>query len=472
VYFLLFFLNQFWGQKKRFRNDSYQINGAVALLASSLLLGGGLLGDGLLLALLGSSFNSRHRGGFRYIARATIVEVKYKMIQYRYLDNNATTPVPDQILQAMCRWCNSGNASCTHPLALECMETVIEGVKRKILSVVDARGQHDCVLTSGGSEANADVILGMVLASPRPLTIISSRAEHSSVLDQLSRLESLGKAKVYWADLTPTAAVDTAHLTRLIREKPVDLVILQHANSELGAINNISVVAEILSIYRPLAFIHVDAVQTFTKEPIKIQPNMSIAASAHKFHGPMGFGFYVKPKNMRVFPLIAGKQNDGLRGGTFNNPGAAGTLAAIELVDGKPMLDPLATIVDYFRGRIPLYFAAGSPCSPGIAVLSGPRKGPNRRLINTVAIALIRESNGFVCGKTLKKRLECEHNVIVANGSACQSGKPSPLMSALEINDSFKKGMIRISTSRLTMLADLKQLCFGLASIYSTPDPV
>lgn len=398
------------------------------------------------------------------------------MQRYTYLDANATTPMPPPVLTAVAEWCNSGNASCTHPLAKLCVRNVIEPTLATVLATAGCAGRspatssHVCVLTSGGSEANSAVILGRVLeASEGPLRVVASRAEHSSVIDLLEALEARGRVVLAWLPVLPSGSVDRTMLTAACRGG-VDLLIVQHANSELGSVNDIAAIAEWLEYAHPAAYLHSDCVQTFCKLPLTLPRNTSIAASAHKFHGPKGIGFYVKPRAMGLFPIVAGKQNDGLRGGTINSPACAGMLAAIALCRAQPALaDPVAYVCAFFGTTAYHVYHPGKTdrardirgvayVSPGIAILSPA----SARLPNTLALAVIRVADGFVCGTTLKTRLEA-NGLIVANGSACQAGKPSPLMTALPIPDSFKKGMIRVSTSRLTTEAHLRLLCTLLA---------
>jgi cysteine desulfurase len=394
------------------------------------------------------------------------------MRRYTYLDNNATTTAPPAVQHAIAEWCNSGNASCTHPLARLCVRDVIDPTRNLVLSTVVPSGtvaNYCCVFTSGGSEANSDVILGRALLSrDKPLRIVTSKAEHSSVLDLVDLLVEHNYATVSWLAVLPSGAIDRRCLMSAC-SGGVDLLIIQHANSELGAVNDVKGIARWLSRVHPSAYLHSDCVQTYCKIPVEVAPNMSIAVSAHKFHGPKGIGFYVKPRSMRLFPVVAGKQNEGLRGGTLNSPACAGMQAAIRLCQTTTPPDPVAYVRSYFRDNS--YFVSrssdGRPrnafgvadASPGIAILTPEAD----RLPNTLALAVIRPDTGFVCGTTLKARLE-EAGVIVANGSACQVGKPSALMSALStVPAGHKKGMIRVSTSRLTTDADLLKLCQLLA---------
>lgn len=401
---------------------------------------------------------------------------------YHYLDSNANTPVPRDVLRALNKWCTFGNPSCSHPPALVAAK-MVEDARAELLRRLGAScASHCCILTSGGSEANSSAILGALLAdclSPRSLSssndlrdrfaIVSSHAEHPSVLDLLSRLEASGRAQVVYAPVLPDGRVDLSSVLALVRELGARLAIVQHANSELGSVNDVAWLSSALLAHAPGCLLHVDAVQTFTKLPLRIASNMSVSASAHKFHGPCGVGFLAKPRRVELFPLVSGKQNDGLRGGTLNSPAVGAMLAAVRFCDRKSPLDPmLALEAVCTRARVELYFAhEAAVVRAGVAVLSA-----RERLPNTCSFALVRPRTGFVCGSWLKGHLE-RRKVIVSNGSACQTGKPSPLVDALRqagLHPDFTKGLVRVSASRLTLPADLRALALALAEVFAMDD--
>lgn len=266
-----------------------------------------------------------------------------------YLDNNATTIVPQDVIDTVVQWMNRGDPSGKHAAALE-GQTMMTRFRQAIAteSGFELEGPHGFTLifTSGGSEGNNHVLCATARAyaakTKKLPHIITSAADHRSVLAcclQLAqdRLIQLTVLPVRGAGVrlgNTIGTVDPRELRRAIRPNTC-LVSIIAANPETGAINDLRALGEIAH-ERQIPF-HSDTVQLFGKSSVR-PSGLSLDAftvSFHKFHGPPGVGIlalrndFVEGYGLKAH--ICGPQNENLRGGIENLSGIAGALAAYKL---------------------------------------------------------------------------------------------------------------------------------------------
>ena len=204
-----------------------------------------------------------------------------------YLDHNATTPLDPDVLEAMRPYfLSAGNAESRHAAgrqARRAWETARETVAR-ILGAEPG----EVIFTSGGTEANNLAIFGLAGSEPVPGHIVSSPLEHPAVAEAVGRLEADG----FLVDRVPVNAEGLADAERMAERftERTRLAALMLANNETGAIQPVPQLAG-LAIPRGIP-VHTDAVQAVGRIPVDFHALgvATLAASAHKFHGPAGIG--------------------------------------------------------------------------------------------------------------------------------------------------------------------------------------
>ena len=357
-----------------------------------------------------------------------------------YLDNNATTPLHPEVLEAMLPGLreNYGNPSSIHSFGRSA-RVQLDEAREKVACLINAHSS-EIIFTSGGTEANNLALLGVAFKD-KEKKIITSKIEHPSVLNPCRQLEEQG-VKVHYLDVDGLGRIDMDDLESQITESTA-LISLQHANSETGVLQNIKRASEIAQNKGVL--FHTDAVQSVAKIPfdLKNYPVDLLSISAHKFYGPKGVGaLYLRKGTPALFsPLCGGNQEKKRRGGTENVAGIMGFGKACELANENiSETSKLADLRDYFQNRV---------CE---LIPKTELWGDNaNRLPNTLNL-------GFdgVAGDTLLIALDME-GVAVSTGSACSSGTglPSPVLRAMGIPNDKINSSIRFSLGSSISKSDL-----------------
>ena len=357
-----------------------------------------------------------------------------------YLDNNATTPLHPEVLEAMLPGLreNYGNPSSIHSFGRSA-RVQLDEAREKVARLINAQSS-EIIFTSGGTEANNLALLGVAFKD-KDKKIITSKIEHPSVLNPCRQLEEKG-VEVHYLDVDRSGRIDIDDLEAQITESTA-LISLQHANSETGVLQNIKRASEIAR-NKGILF-HTDAVQSVAKIPfdLKNYPVDLLSISAHKFYGPKGVGaLYLRKGTPALFsPLCGGNQEKKRRGGTENVAGIMGFGKACELANENiSETSKLADLRDYFLNRVCELIPRTE--------LWGDKAN---RLPNTLNL-------GFdgVAGDTLLIALDME-GVAVSTGSACSSGTglPSPVLRAMGIPNDKINSSIRFSLGCSISKSDL-----------------
>ena len=347
-----------------------------------------------------------------------------------YLDNNATTPLHPEVLEAMLPGLreNYGNPSSIHSFGRSA-RVQLDEAREKVARLINAQSS-EVIFTSGGTEANNLALLGVAFKD-KGKKIITSKVEHPSVLNPCRQLEEQGM-EVHYLDVDDLGRIDMDDLESQITESTA-LISLQHANSETGVLQDIKRISEIARNKGVL--FHTDAVQSVAKMPfdLKDYPVDLLSISAHKFYGPKGVGaLYLRKGAPALFsPVCGGNQEKKRRGGTENVAGIMGFGKACELAtENMDEVSKLAGLRDYFQNRV---------C--GLIPRTELLGDKENRLPNTLNL-------GFdgVDGDTLLIALDME-GVAVSTGSACSSGTglPSSVLRAMGIPDERINSSIRFS---------------------------
>jgi cysteine desulfurase len=363
-----------------------------------------------------------------------------------YLDNAATTCLDERVLNAMMPFFSVqyGNASSLHSDGALAKE-VLEDARERIAACTGAT-REDVVFTSSGTEANNLALKGAALANrSKGNHIIVSSIEHDCVLNSCRWLEQQGFTVTY-LPVGEDGIVDARFLEKRLTAATI-LVSVMHVNNEIGTIQPLKEIGEILKS-REILF-HSDACQSFGKIPLDFNAmNLDLlTVNSHKIHGPKGVGALVARKGIPVEPILhGGGQEKGLRSSTENIPGIAGFAMAAELscremehetVRLKKLQDLLIHhLTEKFEG---IYF-------------NGNLTARIPHNINFCFSGLEGESIRLLL-------LLDEAGISVSTGSACSSNagdsQSSHVLKAIGRNPFEARGSIRVSMGRYTTEADI-----------------
>lgn len=365
-----------------------------------------------------------------------------------YLDNAATTPVKNQVLDAMMPYLTDQfyNPSSLYSNSAT-VKTAIDDARCTVADFINAK-PNEIYFTSGGSESNCWAIQGFIngkLNSNKVPYVITTDIEHKSILECV---KSNRLAIKYNLGVDDEGYVSKDELNDAIAlmlnngASPDDILVsVQFANNEVGSIQDISELADVAHMYG--CVFHTDAVQAFGQLKIDVDA-MGIdmmSASSHKIGGAKGTGFlYINhkvKKRHKIAPLIYGSQMGGMRGGTENVAGIIGMAKAVELSRDKWKNGAaLAMTRDYFINKL---IVIG--CDVNGAVPTG-LDGLNNRLPNNVNVVL----PSGVYAENLMYSLDTD-GIQIGTGSACnsKSSKPSHVLKAMYKTDDECRRSIRIT---------------------------
>lgn len=296
---------------------------------------------------------------------------------------------------------------------------------------------NEIVFTSGGTEGNNLAIRGVVSAAGRSSKhVITTAIEHASVYECAKELEQQG-VEVTVLPVDAEGRVSPEAVERAIRKNTV-LVSVMHANNEIGTVQPVEAIGEVVSRHGQARF-HVDGVQAIGKVPFRWRDAKVdlYTGSAHKIGGPKGVGFVLVREGMQLHPLLSGGgQEGGVRSGTLNVPGIVGTAQALRLTL-ENMPERVKTMRE-LRSRL-LRAIAGIPelvvngiGAPGQEEWTAPH--------------IVNASYPGMRPEVLVHMLE-KHGVLISTQSACSSKslKPSRVLLAMGCDEARATGSIRIS---------------------------
>lgn len=388
-----------------------------------------------------------------------------------YFDNAATMQPDEKMIQeysTLCReyWRN--------PSSIGSMKTrqAIEDVRKRILKYINSREGDKIIFTSGGTESNNLAIKGFCCEKyTRFLTkydkdgfydyqyrvtpiVFTSSVEHPSVLNPINWLYEMGIVFNY--NIIPVKDNGCVDLEKF--EERIDyikkdtypiFVSIMMANNELGSVNDIKAISQIVHKYDGI--LHVDAVQAFTHMKIDVQ-EMGIdmmSVSGHKFGAPHGVGFLYVKDGIEISPLLhGGGQEKGLRSGTEDAPSIIMMGRAID--QAYKTIDEDNRNLREYRSLL-LYFLM----TRYDVKINSPYNG----LANIINVTF----NG-IDNEQLITNLDIFEGCQVSAGSACHAGvkKPSKVLKEIGLTDKEINNTIRISMNRNTTEYEVKQFMAAL----------
>jgi len=352
-----------------------------------------------------------------------------------YVDNNATTMVAPEVLDAMMPYfsTNYGNPSSMHSFGGN-VAGAIETARENVANLIGA-APEEIVFTSCGTESDGTAIRAAIESYPDKKHLVTSRVEHPAIKNLY---ESLSK-KGYRATFVPvdhSGRLDINYLYDSLSDDTA-IVSLMWGNNETGVIFPVEEISKEVKS-RGIIF-HTDAVQAVGKIPIKVGETGvdMLSLSGHKFHSPKGIGALYIRKGTKFSPfMIGGHQERGRRGGTENTASIIGLGKAAELAAAH-LAENGYERISRMRDRLEQTLLE----KVSNALINGD---PANRLPNTTSVAF-----EYVEGEAILLMMN-EHGICASSGSACTSGslEPSHVLRAMGVPFTAAHGSIRFSLSR------------------------
>lgn len=372
-----------------------------------------------------------------------------------YFDNSATTKMAPEALETYSQVVTKiwGNPSSLHKLG-DRAHGLLEASRKQVADLLGVN-TDEIYFTSGGTESNNTAIKGTAWAKREfGKHIITSSVEHASVANTFTELENLG-FRVTRLPVDKEGRVNPEDLKAAL-DKDTTLVSIMGVNNEIGTIQPIKEISEILADYPNIHF-HVDNVQALGKgiwDQVFTSRVDMISFSSHKFHGPRGIGILYKKRGRMLMPLCeGGGQEKGLRSGTENLAAIAAMAKAARLLltDEKEKADREYAI----KEKISKYLAG----KPGIHIFS-PLKADFAPHILCFALEGIR-------GETLVHTLE-DQDIYISTTSACASKKAdeASTLVAMKTPDAIATSAVRLSFDESNTLEEADEFIAAFDEIY------
>lgn len=359
-----------------------------------------------------------------------------------YLDNNATTAVAPEVLEAMLPYLRDqyGNPSSMYAFG-GAAHKALDRAREQVAALLGASSPEEIVFTACGTESDSTAILGAFEAQPEKRHFITSKVEHSAVIAMGQHLERKGY-RVTYLDVDEKGQIDLNQLDKAMTPD-TGIVSLMYANNETGTIFPIPEVAAMAK--ERGVVLHVDAVQAVGKLPIDLSdlPLGYLALSGHKLHAPKGVGALYVRRGTPFRPFLrGGHQENGRRAGTENVASIVALGAACELA-AKHIQDE-NTRVRALRDKL----ETGLLKAVAETRINGD---VSSRLPNTTNISF-----KYVEGEAILLLLDQE-GICASSGSACTSGslEPSHVLRSMGVPFTYAHGSVRLSLSRYTTEAEI-----------------
>jgi len=359
-----------------------------------------------------------------------------------YLDNNATTRVAPEVVEAMAPFFGElyGNPSSMHAFGGQVARHVARA-REEVAAFLNC-SPDEVTFTSCATESDNSAIRGAAESIGPSAKIVTTAVEHPAVLQPCRRLKAMGH-KVVELPVDSVGQIDLNRLRDELKGTKDAIVSVMWANNETGTVFPIAEVAAICREYG--AVFHTDAVQVAGKLPVDVSkvPVDMLSMSGHKFHAPKGIGIFYVRRGTRIRPfMLGGHQESGRRAGTENVPYIVGLAKACELA--RLGMDAENERIARLRDRLEAGILAKCP---NVRV-NGDRA---HRLSNTLNVSF-----EYIEGEAIAYHLS-DLGICISTGSACASGSldPSHVIRAMGVPFIAVHGSVRFSLSRYNTDADV-----------------
>lgn len=378
-----------------------------------------------------------------------------------YVDNNATTAVAPEVLEAMLPYLTEyyGNPGSIHTFGGS-VAAKVEEARIKVAELLNANHRNpdgeatEIIFTSCGTESDNAAIWSALLTNPERRKVVASRVEHPAILNLGRELERRG----YIFETVPVdgnGRIDMAALEEAVDDNTA-IVSVMYANNEIGNIYPVEEIAEIA--HKHGALFHTDAVQAVGKVPIDLANSRidMLSCSGHKLHAPKGVGILYVRRGIRFRPfIVGGHQEKARRGGTENVASIVALGKAAELA-GEAMRDEVKYLA-MLRDRLEAGLLATVPCIK----INGDKES---RLPNTSSVSF-----EYIEGEAILLLLN-QFGICASSGSACTTGslEPSHVLRAMGIPYTAAHGTIRFSFSRYNTVEEVDFILDKLPPVIAT----
>lgn len=360
-----------------------------------------------------------------------------------YLDNCSTTKPREEVIRIISKSLEEdfGNPSSLHRLGMNAEKKIKNS--REIISNFLGVNSNEIYFTSGGTESNNIAIQSMVnKLFKRGNHIITTKIEHPSVLNIMKDYETKG-FNIEYLDVDRDGNINLQDLENSINDNTI-LVAIMQVNNEIGNIEPISQINNIIRKNSSKALFHVDGVQGFGKVKIDLRSSDvdSYSFSSHKIHGPKGIGGLYIDKKHSLLPIIyGGNQERGIRSGTENLTGIIGFAEALRIMKENYDIEikSVKNLKDHFLNKI-------SNEIDDIKINTPKDSSP---YILNISFRNVR-------GEVLLHYLE-DKGIYVSTASACSSNvkDKSYVLEAIGLNDLEIEGAIRFCFSYENTMDDM-----------------
>jgi cysteine desulfurase len=366
-----------------------------------------------------------------------------------YLDNNATTRVAPEVVEAMLPYLTDSyfNPSSMYEAARGPADAVA-AARRTVAKLLGRARPDEILFTSCATESNNTAVFGTIAASSERRHIVTTAVEHPAIYEVAKDLARRG-FEVDFIPVDRQGRIDRTAYVRALRSDTL-LVSVMHANNETGVVFPVAELARIAKETDPGIVVHTDATQTVGKLPIDLRGDLRhvdlLSFSGHKLHAPKGIGALFIRRGTPCRPyLLGGHQEDGRRAGTENVAFIVGLARALELaMDRHDADEPRVRALrdrlqDALVARISYLEVNGAEAE---------------RLTNTLNVAC-----HFIEGEGILYQLS-EHGICASSGSACTSGslEPSHILRAMKVPFTAVHGSVRFSLSHYTTDAEIDRV--------------
>jgi cysteine desulfurase len=367
-----------------------------------------------------------------------------------YLDNNATTAVAPEALEAMLPFLTTEyfNPSSVYERAKPAARAVRQA-RETVAEFLGGAAPEEILFTSGATESVNAALQGAVRANPGRRHLVTTAVEHQAVYEVAKDLARSG-LEVDFLPVDRAGRCDPRTLARALRPGQTLLVAAMHANNETGVVFPVAELARLTKETDPSILFFTDATQTAGKLPLDLNGGLRevdlLAFSGHKLHAPKGVGVLFARRGTPLRPfLVGGHQESGRRAGTENVPYLAGLARACRL--SQEDHDGTDARIRRLRDRLEAGLRAAIP----FVEVNGEGA---ERLSNTLNL-----SAHFIEGEGMLYELN-DHGICASSGSACTSGslEPSHVLRAMRVPFTAMHGSIRFSLGRYNTEAEIERV--------------